>query len=138
MFEKIYSVRWADLDPNWHMRHTAYADYCTQTRFLWLQENGYPPERFLELSLGPVIFREETRYLREVRANSDIRVDLRVTVLDERGRWTIVHQVHRTDGELAAVHQVEGAWMDLKIRKLGLPPDDLLQAMKLVQVQPAG
>lgn len=34
--------RWADLDPNRHLRHTAYADYATPVRFSYLTENGRP------------------------------------------------------------------------------------------------
>lgn len=37
VFEQEYHVRWSDLDPNMHMRHTAYADLCATTRFSYLE-----------------------------------------------------------------------------------------------------
>lgn len=127
-YSKSYEVRWADLDPNWHLRHSAYADYCTQTRFAFLAENGFPASRFAELGFGPVIFRESTRYLREVRMNDTIRVDFRVTEMNDAGHWKIIQQVFRGE-TLAAVHEIEGAWLDLAQRKLRQAPPDLVELL---------
>ncbi|MCP4204821.1 MAG: acyl-CoA thioesterase [bacterium] len=60
-FAQTFHVRWADLDPNRHMRNTAYLDYATEVRFAYLAENGFPQARFAEDNFGPVIFREEIR-----------------------------------------------------------------------------
>jgi len=64
-YQKSFVVRWADLDPNRHLRHTAYNDYATQVRLSCLEENGFGAKKFLDLNFGPVMFREETRYVRK-------------------------------------------------------------------------
>jgi acyl-CoA thioester hydrolase len=132
-FRKTFHIRWADLDPNWHLRHSAYADYCTQARFACLAENGFPVTRFAELGFAPVSFREETRYFKEVRMNESIEVVVSVETLGSRGEWTIGHQVLRGDGQLAAKHVNEGAWLDVKTRKLTSAPEELLQVLRSLQ-----
>ena len=42
-----FDVRWADLDPNQHVRHTAYADYGTHVRMSWLASAGFDAARLL-------------------------------------------------------------------------------------------
>ena len=38
---QTYTVRWAELDPNGHMRHSAYADFAADQRVHWLTGAGY-------------------------------------------------------------------------------------------------
>ena len=65
-FSKVVEVRWADIDANQHMRHSAYADLCTHTRLEWLQAAGFGADEFKRQGFGPVLFRESTDYRREV------------------------------------------------------------------------
>jgi acyl-CoA thioester hydrolase len=129
-YRKQFEIRWADLDPNWHLRHSAYADYCTQVRFSFLSEHGYPPDQFMQNGFAPVVFREETRYLKEVRAGDQITVDMAMQQLGSRGEWTITHQIFRSDGQLAAKHVVEGAFLDLNSRKLRPAPPELASLLQ--------
>ena len=125
-FEREFEVRWADLDPNRHLRNTAYSDYATHTRFSVLIEHGFTPSRFEELSFGPVVFREETRFMREVAMGDKVTIAVPVAGLSaEASRCCIGHQVLRADGATAAVVTLEGSWLDLKTRKLTLPPAEL-------------
>ena len=39
-YDSTFQVRWADLDPNFHLKNTAYSEYATQTRFAFLDDNG--------------------------------------------------------------------------------------------------
>ena len=131
-YRKTYEIRWADLDPNWHLRHSAYADYCTQVRFAYLAENGFPGGRFAELGFGPVVFREETRYFKEVRMNESVTIDFRVVSIGPRGEWKIVQRVLNGEGKLAALHEIEGAWLDRATRKLRMPPEELLELLRVL------
>ncbi|WP_151089033.1 acyl-CoA thioesterase [Hymenobacter baengnokdamensis] len=125
-----YTVRWAELDPNGHMRHSAYADFAADQRVSWLASLGFDIKRFGELRLGPILFREETKYLKELHGGEQIRVDGRVTAGTPDGsRWTIEHNLYKADGRLAATVTVDGAWLDLDRRKLTVPPAELAQAM---------
>ena len=119
-------MRWAELDPNGHMRHSAYADFAADQRVSWLASLGYDVRRFAELRLGPILFREETRFLKELRGGERIRVDGRVTASTPDGaRWTILHTIYKADGRVAATVTVEGAWLDLDRRQLTVPPPEL-------------
>ncbi|QKG52978.1 acyl-CoA thioesterase [Hymenobacter sp. BRD67] len=125
-----YTVRWAELDPNGHMRHSAYADFAADQRVGWLASLGFDIKRFGELRLGPILFREETKYLKELHGGEQIRVEGRVTAGTPDGsRWTIEHTIYKADGRVAATVTVDGAWLDLDRRKLTVPPAELAQAM---------
>ena len=125
-----YTVRWAELDPNGHMRHSAYADFAADQRVHWLASLGFDTKKFAELRLGPILFREETKYLKELRGGEAIRVEGRLTGGTPDGsRWTIEHSIFKENGQLAATVTVDGAWLDLDRRKLTLPPAALAQAM---------
>jgi len=127
-FARQFEVRWADLDPNRHLRNTAYSDYATHARFSVLIEHGFPPSRFEEFAFGPVVFREETRFMREVSMGDKVTIDVTLAGMSGDGsRWRIRHHVQRSDGEAAAVVTLEGAWLDLRTRKLTVPPAELVE-----------
>jgi acyl-CoA thioester hydrolase len=126
-----FPIRWADLDPNGHMRHTAYMDYAAQARVGFLAEAGFTMEKFHSLRIGPVLFREETQYLREVRANERITVTTELAGLSANGKhWRIRHRIFNQDNELACIVDVQGAWLDLVARKVVPAPAALAQAMR--------
>ena len=127
MYSKNYIIRWADLDANVHMRHSAYNDYAAQTRLLFMAENGFGMEWFREHNVFPVLFREETIFLKEIHGNENISVDVVLVKITEDGsRWTIRNHFYKEDGTLAAKLTVDGAWMDIIIRKLKIPPPSLI------------
>jgi acyl-CoA thioester hydrolase len=114
------------MDPNGHMRHSAYADFAADQRVVVLAKAGFGVARFAELRLGPILFREETKYLKEISIGEEIRVDGRLASASADGsRWTIVHTIYKSDGRMAATVTVDGAWLDLDRRKLTLPPAEL-------------
>ena len=127
MYTKDYTIRWADLDANIHMRHSAYNDYAAQTRLLFMAENGFGMEWFKEHNVYPVLFREETIFLKEILGNENIRVDAMLLKMNDDGsRWSIMNHFYKADGTLAAKLTVDGAWMDIIARKLKVPPTELL------------
>ncbi|ALW85939.1 hypothetical protein AUC43_13035 [Hymenobacter sedentarius] len=136
----IYRTRWADMDPNGHMRHSAYADYAADQRVVLLANWGYGVAEFARLRLGPILFREETKFLKEVSIGEEIRVDGQLaSAAPDGSRWTIVHTIYKADGRVAATVTVDGAWLDLDRRKLTVPPAELAAAfgtMPLYEAQP--
>lgn len=127
MYSKDYTIRWADLDANIHMRHSAYNDYAAQTRLLFMAENGFGMEWFKEHNVFPILFREETIFLKEIQGNETIRIDTMLLKMNDDGsRWSIMNQFYKADGTLAAKLTVDGAWMDIVARKLKTPPSELL------------
>lgn len=122
-------VIWAQIDANQHMRHSAYADVGAQARLNMLRQAGMDPVAFLNAGIGPVIFREELLYLREITLNESIKVTSEVIRARADGsRWAIRHEIYRRDGVKAAIINVEGAWIDLQIRKLTKLPAEMSAA----------
>ena len=119
-------VMWAHLDANMHMRHSAYADFAAQARIEVLDEMGLNMKTFQKLHIGPILFREETTYLREVGVNETITVTTELAKSKKDGsRWTIRHEMYKEDGVKAAVIVVDGAWIDVLKRKLATLPEEL-------------
>ena len=48
-------IRWADLDPNFHLRHSVYYDYGAYCRISFLNEQGITPEFMTQFNLGPIL-----------------------------------------------------------------------------------
>ncbi len=130
-FAKTFTVRWADCDANGPMRNTAYSEYATEVRIAYLAEHGFGWDRFLATKLGPVLLHEYVDYMREVRMGGTVEVDFAVVGLSPDGaRFKFEHDVWLPGRKKAARIVIAGGWMDLELRKLRLPPDDLLRVMQ--------
>lgn len=118
-------VLWSQIDANQHMRHSAYADFAAQARLSMLESLGLKPSVLYGYKVGPVLFREELTYLREVGINELINVTCEITKAPKDGsRWSIRHEIYRSDGVKAAIIVADGAWIDMDKRKLAvLPPE---------------
>jgi acyl-CoA thioester hydrolase len=122
----VVEVRWSDCDMNGHVRHNAYADFCTHARIQWLRSQGFGFDTLVEQQFGPVIFKEWTEYVKEAKLSEHVAVVVRMAGLSEDGsRFRIHHEVYREDGRLAARHGIDGAWLNLATRKLMPPPKAL-------------
>lgn len=116
-------IRWSDLDPNFHLRHSAYYDYGAYCRITFMNEFGLGPAVMATHNIGPVLFREECVFKRELKFGDAVKVNLSLAkTTPDFGRWTMVHEVWKNNDILAAVITVEGAWMDTVKRKLTIPP----------------
>ena len=40
VFEKKPEIRWSDLDPNYHVKHSAYYDYGAYSRISFFNDHG--------------------------------------------------------------------------------------------------
>ena len=126
-----FTVRWSDLDANRHVKNTVYSEFATHTRLQLLASKGFDQARFERERFGPVMFREDVRYRRELRFGDDVMVDVVVSGMAEDGsRWRFEHEVKRGVGILSATMLIEGAWIHLDERKLIAPPAELLELMR--------
>lgn len=132
VFEKKFEIRWSDLDPNFHLRHTAYGDMCAATRFHYLASIGFTMEQFAKLKVGPILFKETITYIKEVLPNDSVRVNCRIAGLSEDGRkWKMFQEIFRdSDGKLSATLEIDGAWFNIVDRKVAQPPEHLKEIMK--------
>ncbi len=130
-FIYTFKTRWSDFDPNKHLRHTAYNDYAAECRVRYLNEHGFSMERFAKENIGPILFKEETSFYREVKMGEDITIEILLEGLSENAeRFKFLHKIFKEDGVLAAEVMVLGAWLDLNKRKLTKPPTDMVETFK--------
>jgi acyl-CoA thioester hydrolase len=76
-----------------------------------------------QMHFGPILFREECLFKKEIRDGDKITIDL--TLLKARkdySRWSIRHRVMKNEDTISAILTVDGAWIDTVKRKLTLPP----------------
>lgn len=129
-YSKTYEVTWADMDPNRHMRHSVYNDYAAHTRVAMFSDHGFSISRIADQGLGPILFREETRFQKEIRLSEVITVKCAVKKMREDGsRWTFLHEIFKENKEKAADIIVDGAWLDLNRRKLGTPTEEMMKVI---------
>ena len=132
-YRKQLQIRWADLDPNGHIRHSVYYDWGAYSRIAFLTENGLSPSRMMELQVGPVIFREECVFKKEIRLEDTLYIDLELLqARRDFSRWTMQHLLYKESGTLAAVMTLNGAWMDTIKRKLTVPPELVFDAYEVM------
>lgn len=133
MFEKRLVAGWGDMDFNSHMRNTAFLDKSADVRMMFFSENGFPMAEFLRRKMGPVIRKDELEYFKEVRLLDELRVTLMIAGLAEDGsRFLLRNEFWRADETLAATVTSAGGWLDLVLRKLVVPPEGLLAALRLL------
>ena len=122
-FEVTFKTKWSDFDPNRHMRHTAYNDYAAEVRVRFFQEQGLSINEFAKLNIGPILFKEETSFYKEIHIGENITVKMELEGVSKGiERWRFNHQIFNQDGVLSAEIKVYGAWIDLVKRKLTSPP----------------
>ncbi|MDJ1479588.1 thioesterase family protein [Cytophagaceae bacterium YF14B1] len=124
------NVLWSQIDANMHLRHSAYADFAAQARVELLNQCGLDYKTFSSLKIGPILFREELIYFREVGLNESISIETFVTKSNaDMSRWSFTQHMYRSDGVKAATIHVDGAWMDVVKRKLTVLPEEFIQRL---------
>ncbi len=122
-FKKPVQVRWSDLDPNFHLRHSVYYDWGAFIRTQFLFKYGLNAEVMQQLHIGPILFREECVFRKEIRSEDRVEIDLKLLkAKNDFSRWSMQHHIFKNDDILCAVLNIDGAWMDLVKRKLTVPP----------------
>jgi acyl-CoA thioester hydrolase len=131
MFERTLVAGWGDMDFNSHMRNTAFLDKSADVRMMFFAENGFAMDEFVRRKVGPVIKKDELEYFKEVRLLEELRITLAVAGLAEDGsHFLFRNEFWRADQKLAARVTSDGGWLDLSARKLVVPPEALLAALR--------
>jgi len=120
-------VRWSDLDPNFHLRHSVYYDWGAFCRIEFLNSRGLTWKRMHELQTGPIIFREECIFRREIRLDDPVTIDMKLLKAKrDFSKFTIQHEIKKNPETVAAILTVDIAWINGVTRKLTtLPQEDI-------------
>jgi acyl-CoA thioester hydrolase len=134
-FLREVQVRWSDLDPNFHLRHSIYYDWGAFCRVEYLYHIGLTAEKMKQFHIGPILFREECLFRKEIQLGDKVWIDLKVSkARRDFSRWTIVHQIFKNENVLAAILTVDIAWMDTIKRKLAVLPAEEQQGFQQMPI----
>ena len=129
-------LRWSDLDPNFHLRHSVYYDWGALCRIEFLNRYQLNAATMQSLSIGPILFREECVFKKEVRSGDIISIDIRLLKSrKDYSRWSIQHTVRKNGETISAILTVDGAWINTVQRKLAVPPAEVEKAFREMPVQ---
>ena len=130
-FELPVQIRWADLDPNFHLRHSVYYDWAAMCRIDFFHGMGLTPALMRSLNFGPIIFREECVFRKEIIYGDKVSIDLRlVKGKRDYSRWTIIHEIKKNENILCALVTIDGAWLYTIERKLFIPPAEVVHVFQ--------
>lgn len=129
------TLRWADIDANYHLRHTAYYDLAASARIDLLHSYGLTMTLMQKEHIGPVLFREEGVFRKEIHYHDNLFISTRIQKLKrDFSRFQGFHEFIRKgqDDMLAvcATLTVDIAWIDTIRRKLTMPPGSVVQAFE--------
>lgn len=132
IYQETVSVRWADLDPNFHVRHSVYYDWGAAVRMNFLTKHGLSTPVLMQLGIGPILFKEECVFQKEIKFEDQVTINIKVLkARKDFSRWTLQHELIKND-RVAATITVHGAWMDIRIRKLAAPPPQAVEVFSKI------
>jgi len=133
VYSKSYEIRFSDIDANNHVNYAAYIDAAADLRYKFFIEHGYPPERFVEMGIGPVYTSIHAEFLREVRMGETVTITYTLMGMSPSGvRWRVHHDVLKENGKKAVTLDLEGTILDLSSRRPVAPTLELLQTFHLI------
>ncbi|MCB0795186.1 MAG: thioesterase family protein [Flavobacteriales bacterium] len=129
-FRQRLHLRWADIDANYHLRHSAYYDLGAQQRMDGFAHFGLTQDGMREMAIGPVLFREECHFRSEIGIQDEVYLEMRITGLGMRHhKFRFEHLFRGPEGRDLARLEVEGAWIDIVARKVVSAPAEVMEAM---------
>ena len=137
-FRRIVPATWSDMDFNRHMGNAAYLNLCTTVRMMHFADHGVAMADFERLHVGPVVFRDEIEYFREVHLLENLSVSLSLLGSSNNGsHFKLRNEIWKANGTKAATLVSTGGWMNVTTRKLVVPPDAIKTALDaLPRIQP--
>ncbi len=123
-------VRWSDLDPNFHLRHSIYYDWGAMCRVDFFNIVGLTWKKMLQLQIGPIIFREECIFRKEIRPTDIVTIDLKLLkAKKDFSRFTIQHEIKKEPEITSAILTVDIACLNGATRKLAVLPEEEIKIL---------
>ena len=130
MFLNKIDIRWSDLDPNQHLANSAYMNFMSATRMVYMVKQGVSYADLKKHKIGPVVLREEIHYFKEVFPGEPVYVSQEICGLSEEGSfYSIRHNFYNKKGENFARGEMLGTWISMETRKIVVPPNDIMEKL---------
>lgn len=125
-----FEVRWSDIDANRHLANSAYVEYCAQARMAFMNKNKIGLTQLNRWGIGPVILHERYSFFKEIYADQTIMVSVEISGMSEDASiYRFVHKFYLQDGTHCATAEATGVWIDIMLRKMTSPSDDILESL---------
>ena len=112
-YTKKFEFRWSDVDANQHVMHSKYYEAAAHCRMSFLKEKGITMELLKSLSIGPILFREECLFRRELYGGEIVQVSFELLKAKRDGsRFSSIHEFTKSDGTLAATLHADFTVLD--------------------------
>lgn len=127
-------VQWLHLDPNNHVRHSAYFDFGAYARIVLFDSLEMKASLFQKEKFGPILFREEAIFKKEILFEDKIfcHTSIYKATQDFR-KWGFRHDLIKVDGTVAATICSDGSWMNTETRKLTSLPAEYIIKMETIK-----
>jgi acyl-CoA thioester hydrolase len=130
-YAKQFLAGWGTMDFNGHLANRSYLDLAADVRMRFFADHGFSPAEFRRLAIGPVVKKDELEYFHEIGLHETVTVTLAALGLSTDGaRFVLENEIWSERKERAARVRSTGGWLDLRARKLVVPPPELLLAMQ--------
>ena len=131
--EYKYKVDKSFIDFNGHLAEFGYYYYGVDGLRKLCEDKGCTPKLYEQLKIGPITFQTTLSFAKEVRENSIISVNPRITSISEDcKKWTSQSDILNENHELCASIASNGAFMDHSSRKVASPPKELKEKWSLL------
>ena len=128
-----YNVDKSFIDFNGHLAEFGYYYYGVDGLRKLCEDKGCSPKLYEKLNVGPITFQTTVSFKKEVRENSTIIVNPRITSISEDcKKWSSQSYILNADQELCASIVSNGAFMDHISRRVTSPPKELREKWKLL------
>lgn len=126
-FDYRVQVKEFHLDTFGHVNNAMYLVLYEEARWDFITNNGFGLDRIKADKMGPVIIEAQVKFKRELINREWIHIQSRPGEVNGK-LMEINQQIVRPDGKVASEAKFVVGFMDLKVRKLIVPPQDWLKA----------
>ena len=131
--EYKYKVEKSFIDFNGHLAEFGYYYYGVDGLRKLCEDKGCTPKLYEQLKIGPITFQTTISFAKEVRENSTIIVNPRITWISEDcKKWSSQSDILNATLGLCATIVSKGAFMDHSTRKVKPPPKELEEKWRLL------
>ena len=131
--EYKYKIDRSFIDFNGHLAEFGYYHYGVEGLRKLCEDKGCIPKLYEKLKIGPITFQTTVSFKKEVREDSMIIVNPRITSMSEDyKKWSSQSNILDAARELCASIESNGAFMDHVSRKVASPPKELQEKWKLL------
>ena len=117
------------LDSYQHVNNATYLALYEEARWELITQKGYGYDVVHKTGLGPVILEFNLKFFKELNLREVIKIT--VELISYEGKiFKLKQQMIKSDNSVASEIILTGGFFDLKLRKLILPNEQWLQAIR--------